>query len=49
MICSDDELGLASERATGILGLDALFGATVLENQLGRPFFDLQVEIPGIG
>ena len=34
MICSDDELGLASERAAGIMRLDDFFSTSVLESQL---------------
>jgi len=49
MICSLDELGLASERAAGILPLEEIFSQDYLESKLGTPFFELTVAIPGIG
>ena len=49
MICSIDELGLASERAEGILQLEESFSEEYLESKLGTPFFELSVSIPGIG
>lgn len=49
MICSLDELGLASERAAGILPLEEIFSEDYLESKLGTPFYELAVSIPGIG
>lgn len=49
MICSDDELGLAEDRASGILELEKLFDEKILESHLGKPFYDLEINIPGIG
>ncbi|MDD2487687.1 MAG: phenylalanine--tRNA ligase subunit beta [Candidatus Gracilibacteria bacterium] len=48
MICSEDELGFQEERAPGIMILENIFDEKVLENQIGKPFFDLTVSIPGI-
>lgn len=47
MICSDDELGLASERAEGILILETIWEESVLERMLGTSFFDLTLPFPG--
>lgn len=47
MICSDDELGLASERSDGIMILERYWDPDMLESQLGTPFFDLTVSFPG--
>lgn len=48
MICSDDELGLASERAEGIMILEEMWDEDTLENMLGRSFFELELSFPGI-
>lgn len=47
MICSDDELGLASERAEGILILETIWEESLLEGMLGASFFDLTLPFPG--
>ena len=48
MICSEDELGLATERASGILRLEEFFFSDTLKKQLGKPFYDLEIDIPGL-
>lgn len=47
MICSDDELGLATERAEGILILETLWDESTLSQMLGHSFFDLTLPFPG--
>lgn len=41
MICSDDELGLATERAEGIMILEEHWNTETLESMIGKSFFDL--------
>ena len=48
MICSDDELGLATEHAEGILILETIWDASLLEKMVGKSFFDLTLPFPGI-
>jgi phenylalanyl-tRNA synthetase beta chain len=48
MICSDDELGLATERSEGIMILESIWEEDILEKMLGKSFFDLTVPFPGI-
>lgn len=48
MICSDDELGLASERAEGIMNLEEHWNKDMLENMLGKSFFDLTLPFVGM-
>lgn len=48
MICSDDELGLASERAEGIMILEEHWDKDTLEKMIGKSFFDLTLPFPGI-
>lgn len=48
MICSDDELGLVSERAEGILVLENIWDTSVLEEMIGKSFFDLTLPFPWI-
>ena len=47
MICSDDELGLATERAEGIMILEEHWTPEVLESILGQSFFDLTLPFVG--
>ena len=47
MICSDDELGLATERAEGIMILEEHWNPDVLEAMLGQSFFDLTLPFVG--
>ena len=49
MICSDDELGLASERAEGIMILESTWDESSLESMIGKSFFDLTLPFPGRG
>jgi phenylalanyl-tRNA synthetase beta chain len=49
MICSDDELGLASERSEGIMILEKIWDEKTLESMLGKSFFDLTLPFPGKG
>jgi tRNA-binding EMAP/Myf-like protein len=46
MICSDDELGLASERSEGIMILEDIWDENTLEKMLGKSFFDLTLPFP---
>lgn len=48
MICSDDELGLATERAEGIMNLEEHWNKDVLEKMLGKSFFDLTLPFVGL-
>jgi phenylalanyl-tRNA synthetase beta chain len=48
MICSDDELGLATERAEGIMNLEEHWDADTLETMLGKSFFDLTLPFVGL-
>lgn len=48
MICSDDELGLATERAEGIMVLEHTWKSEELENMIGKSFFDLALPFVGI-
>ncbi|MCK9272172.1 phenylalanine--tRNA ligase subunit beta [Candidatus Gracilibacteria bacterium] len=47
MICSEDELGFQEDRAPGIMKLEEIFDEKILESNLGKPFFDLEIELPG--
>lgn len=47
MICSDDELGLATERAEGIMILEEHWNPEILEAMLGKSFFDLTLPFVG--
>ncbi len=47
MICSDDELGLATERAEGIMILEQYWNEILLESMIGASFFDLTLPFPG--
>ncbi len=49
MICSDDELGLASGEADGIMILEQIWDSLLLESMIGRSFYDLEISLPGIG
>ncbi|MFA6091203.1 MAG: phenylalanine--tRNA ligase subunit beta, partial [Candidatus Gracilibacteria bacterium] len=49
MICSEDELGLQEERASGIMTLENHFSESLLASKLGTPFYDLEISIPGSG
>jgi len=49
MICSVDELGLAGGRAEGIMVLEEIWDVAYLESRVGKPFFDLMLDFPGIG
>ncbi|EKD66035.1 MAG: hypothetical protein ACD_49C00067G0021 [uncultured bacterium (gcode 4)] len=46
MICSEDELGFQQDRAPGIMILEEIFDEKILEANLWKPFFDLEVELP---
>lgn len=46
MICSIDELGLASERAEGIMILEEYWDEKILEESIGTSFFDLKITTP---
>ncbi len=48
MICSDDELGLATERSEGIMILEEHWDTDVLESMIGKSFFDLTLSFPGM-
>jgi phenylalanyl-tRNA synthetase beta chain len=47
MICSDDELGLATERAEWIMILEEHWDTNLLESMIGQSFFDLTLPFPG--
>lgn len=47
MICSEDELGFQEDRAPGIMILENIFSEKELDNNLWKPFFDLEIEVPG--
>lgn len=47
MICSQDELGLQSERAEGIFPLETVWNEEILQQSLGKPFGSLALEVPG--
>jgi phenylalanyl-tRNA synthetase beta chain len=49
MICSDDELGLATERSEGIMILEEIWDEKRLESMVGESFFDLTLPFVGIG
>ena len=46
MICSDDELGLATERAEGIMILENTWDSELLEKMVGQSFYDLTLPFP---
>ena len=48
MICSDDELGLATERSEGIMILEEQWNTEILESMIGKSFFDLHLPFPGM-
>lgn len=48
MICSDDELGLASELSDGIMILEQIWNTSMLEKMVGKSFYDLALNFPGI-
>lgn len=43
MICSEDELDFQTERAAGIMILENYFDLNILEENIGKPFFDLKI------
>lgn len=48
MICSDDELWLATERSEGIMNLEEHWDRETLESMLGKSFFDLTLPFVGM-
>jgi phenylalanyl-tRNA synthetase beta chain len=46
MICGDDEIGLSSTEATGIMILERDWTTDVLESMIGKSFFDLHISLP---
>lgn len=48
MICGADEIGLATESDGGIMVLETLWDATLLESMIGESLFDLKLTFPGI-
>lgn len=49
MICSEDELGLASDRAEGILKLEDIFDEKILAGKIGTSFWQLEFTLPSAG
>ncbi len=49
MICSLDELGLQSDRAEEIFSLETVWDEDTLSKNLGKPFGELTLTIPGYG
>ncbi len=49
MICSIDELGLASERAEGIMILEEYWNTDSLESHIGKSFYELTLPFPSLG
>ena len=47
MICGADEIGLSTEESTGIMILEEIWKTDVLENMIGKSFFDLELPFPG--
>ena len=41
MICGADEIGMSTEASTGIMILEEDWGREVLEDMIGKSFFDL--------
>jgi phenylalanyl-tRNA synthetase beta chain len=48
MICGADEIGLALESDGGIMILENIWDAGLLENMVGKSLFDLTLPFPGI-
>lgn len=48
MICGADEIGLATESDGGIMVLENMWNADLLESQIGESLFDLTVSFPGM-
>ena len=48
MICGADEIGLALESDSGIMILENIWDAGLLENMVGQSLFDLTLPFPGI-
>lgn len=48
MICAEDEIGLVSDRADGILELENFWDESLLENNLGKSVFNLSIDFIGI-
>jgi tRNA-binding EMAP/Myf-like protein len=49
MICGADEIGLATESDGGIMVLESIWDADLLESMIGKSLFDLTLPFPGIG
>lgn len=47
MICAEDEIGLVSTRADGIMELEKFYDEDYLESMIGKSFFDLTFEFLG--
>ena len=47
MICGADEIGMSTEKSTGIMILEDTWDEKVLEKSLGNSFFDLTLPFPG--
>lgn len=47
MICSLDELGLQADRAEGIFPLETVWDEKILEKNIGKPFGELSLSLPG--
>lgn len=47
MICGADEIGMSTEESTGIMVLENDWSREVLENQIGKSFFDLTLPFVG--
>lgn len=48
MICGADEIGLSTEESTGIMILEEIWEKDLLENMIGKSFFDLKLPFPGM-
>lgn len=48
MICGDNEIGLVTEVAAGIMILEEIWDEKMLEKMVGKSVFDLSLDFPGI-
>jgi len=46
MICGADEIGMSTEESTGIMVLEEIWQKDMLENHIGKSFFDLSLSFP---
>jgi phenylalanyl-tRNA synthetase beta chain len=46
MICGADEIGMSTEKSSGIMMLEETWNEDILEKMLGKSFFDLTLPFP---